>query len=112
MENPSGKLPVTFPLTDADAKQPCSDLVCNYNDKDFSEGVKSGWQVYFYKDVAYRFGHGLSYTDFEYTVAQKWTEVTPRTMIVTIRNVGDKPGREVAQLYVNFHATYTVPFPV
>lgn len=48
------------------------------------------------------FGHGLSYTQFEYTdlEVQATTTAAPVTVTVTVRNTGQRPGDEVLQLYV------------
>ena len=56
------------------------------------------------KEVAYPFGHGLSYTEFEYTnltlSAQELDEGGSLTVQVTVKNTGARAGKEVVQLYV------------
>ena len=52
---PSGKLPVTFPLSEDYTVPPCKGLRCEY-----TEGLMVGWRALHYKEVAYPFGHGLS----------------------------------------------------
>lgn len=53
----------------------------------------------------YPFGHGLSYTTFEYTsVELDKTEMTKDetvTVRVTVKNTGDRAGKEVVQLYLH-----------
>ena len=45
---------------------------------------------------AYPFGHGLGYTDWEY----ESLDTTPDSVRVRVRNTGDRPGREVVQIYL------------
>ncbi len=45
---------------------------------------------------AYPFGHGLGYTDWEY----ESLDTTPDSVRVRVRNAGDRPGREVVQIYL------------
>ena len=59
--NPGAKLPVTFPLQEADAIQPCENTTCEY-----TEGLFAGFPWYEDKEVAFPFGHGLSYAKFSY----------------------------------------------
>ncbi|GAA1614835.1 glycoside hydrolase family 3 C-terminal domain-containing protein [Actinoplanes couchii] len=95
--NPSGRLAETIPLRLPDTPA--------YLDFPGSEGaVRYGERLYVgYRhhdardlDVAYPFGHGLSYTTFEYSDL----DVTGLTVEVTVTNTGDRPGKEVVQLYV------------
>ena len=53
-------------------------------------------------DVAFPFGYGLSYTDFEYSgmSAVYNTETDSFDVTVTVTNVGDKAGKETVQIYV------------
>ena len=60
------------------------------------------------------FGHGLSYTTFEYTNASATatpTAYTDGNVQVTIKNTGNRLGAEVIQLYVSDHNT-AVEMPV
>jgi len=97
--NPSGKLPVTFPADEADAVPPCQGPVCEYKER-----LRGGWHVYDGKPVAFPFGHGLSYTAFEYISDQDWQLQGDgsRLLSIRVRNVGAVAGSEVAQLYVGF----------
>jgi beta-glucosidase len=71
----------------------------------YSEGVFVGYRGYdeLGIDVAYPFGHGLSYTKFDYADLEI-SDTSPRTgaIQVTFRvtNSGTRTGREVAQVYV------------
>ncbi len=93
-QNPSGKLPVTYPKSS-------NDLV-TYDHKgtdlayrDFSmNGFNPQWE----------FGHGLSYTDFSYSglkVGNEFGMDDEITISVTVKNTGTREGKEVVQLYVS-----------
>lgn len=105
---PSGKLPVTFPEKEQDALWPCpasswpwSAAKCSY-----TERLRGGWHVYDGKPVAFPFGFGLSYTDFEYGISQDWSAPVRgsdvRHLIIRVRNAGSVAGAEVVQLYLRF----------
>jgi beta-glucosidase len=91
--NPSGRLPITVPRS-------VGQLPYNFPFKPGSHGRDEG-QV---SGPLYAFGHGLSYTQFEYSRLQ----VTPErvkdrgtvSVSVDVRNVGALAGDEVVQLYV------------
>ena len=103
--NPSGKLPVTFPKalahTPAYFNYPGQGGKVHYH-----EGVFVGYRYYDTKQIEplYPFGHGLSYTSFAYsdlTVSTAdLTDTQELTVTATIRNVGNRAGAEVVQLYV------------
>lgn len=95
--NPSGKLPYTYPM------YPHSLGVYNHKP---SEESKSAEGMYDYGGGFYpqfEFGHGLSYTTFEYSnLGISATEFSPQdeiTIHVTLKNTGDRTGKEVVQLY-------------
>jgi beta-glucosidase len=59
---------------------------------------------YFTKPVAYPFGHGLSYTTFEYanlTAPAASPTADDLQVSVTVKNAGTVDGDEVVQLYLN-----------
>lgn len=103
--NPCGRLAETFPIRLEDT--PC---YMNFaNDKfnvDYTEGVFIGYRYYDIKKMAVQwpFGHGLSYTSFEYSNLrlEKETMKGQETAIVSVdvTNTGDRAGKEVVQLYV------------
>lgn len=66
--NPSGKLPVTFPQTQDDQKLSAEQYPGVNNTSTYSEGLEIGYRMYDMqnKSPAYPFGHGLSYTTFDY----------------------------------------------
>lgn len=103
--NPSGKLAETYPHALSDT--PCY----NYFPGDIStveyrESVYVGYRYYDSadKDVLFPFGHGLSYTSFEYSDLKLSADSIKDTDTVTvsfkIKNTGDADGAEVAQVYV------------
>lgn len=103
--NPSGRLAETYPLS-------CNDTptINNYPGGKITvehrEGIFIGYRYYdtAKKEVLFPFGYGLSYTEFAYsdlklsTKAMKDTDTLTATF--TIKNIGEKDGAEVAQLYV------------
>jgi beta-glucosidase len=95
--NPSGKLPVTFPkaLQDSPAygHYPGENLHVEY-----AEGIYVGYRGFDKHNVAplFAFGHGLSYTSFDYSGLR----IALPTVTVSVRNSGTRAGAEVAQLYL------------
>lgn len=97
--NPGGKLPVTMP-------RGVGQIPIYYNHK--ASGGRTHWQGD-YMDMSakplYPFGHGLSYTQFEYSNLQVTPEHatadTDVTIQVDVKNVGQVAGDEVVQLYVH-----------
>jgi len=70
-------------------------------------------------DVAYPFGYGLSYTDFEYSdltiteVKNTNNQTTAFNVSVTVTNTGDRAGKEVAQIYLQKpYSDYTRMFGI
>ncbi|TGV02170.1 glycoside hydrolase family 3 N-terminal domain-containing protein [Flavivirga rizhaonensis] len=104
--NPSGKLPVTFPRT-------LGQVPIYYNMKNTGRPIPPNNPKEDYKSnyidspntPLYPFGHGLSYTNFEYSDVQLSATTIGSsdtlTASVTITNTGDYDGSEVAQLYVH-----------
>ena len=76
-------------------------------DSKYTEGLLVGYRWFDTKGVpvAYAFGHGLSYVDFEYSgfVASKkaYKEGDVIKVSFKLKNTGDMPAEEVAQLYVS-----------
>lgn len=68
----------------------------------YEEGIYVGYRYFdtFGKEVSYPFGHGLSYTTFEYTMEEAAIEGDRCRMKVGVRNSGKVAGRESVQLYV------------
>lgn len=107
--NPSGKLPVTFPRN-------VGQVPIYYNHKntgrpylgDYSEPLSDRVYLSKYRDVKnsplYPFGHGLSYTEFEYSdislSQNKMNQDGKINAFVFVRNKGPYDGEEVVQLYI------------
>lgn len=105
--NPSGKLPVTFPVRLEDngahalgAYDPSS------TEAHYSEGIFVGYRWAQKKDIKplFAFGHGLSYTTFSYSEAEisrtTMSENGKVTVSVNVTNTGDREGKEIVQLYI------------
>jgi len=100
--NPSGKLPMTFPRN-------VGQVPIYYNYKHTGRPTLPGQDVVFwshYQDVEnsplYVFGHGLSYTNFEYSDLKITVNAKERvTVAFSLKNTGERKGKEVAQLYLN-----------
>lgn len=99
--NPSGKLTETFPLSLEDTPTGEGDPNA-FTDK-YAEGIFVGYRYYdsFGVKVAYPFGHGLSYSNFEYSnlKVQKDGD-TDYTVTFDIKNNSKVKGKEIAQVYV------------
>ncbi|MFF8595862.1 glycoside hydrolase family 3 C-terminal domain-containing protein [Streptomyces sp. NPDC015220] len=102
MVNPSGKLAETIPLRLEDSPSHLS-FPGEEGRVRYGEGVFVGYRGYDARhcEVAYPFGHGLSYTTFAYSglrVAQD-EEGAAFTVSLTVTNTGGRTGREVVQIY-------------
>jgi beta-glucosidase len=125
--NPSGKLPLTFPKSEADlphpvhvappkqdAARPAPKLpgapgmigmamgIGPWFDLHYDEGLKVGYKWYDAekKPVLFPFGFGLSYTSFAYS----GLAVTPgesTNVSFTLKNTGKRSGSEIAQVYAS-----------
>ena len=125
--NPSGKLPMTFPVSYFDipssfnfphnyrggnsidlaallggstSKKPVKDVTYT----DYAEGIWVGYRYFATagKPVSYPFGYGLSYTTFAYSKSVVKVEKNGNvTATVTVTNTGSVAGKEVVELYVS-----------
>jgi len=112
--NPSGKLPLTFPNVEnetqisqvqwpglPDATKPTYSF--------YTEKLTVGYRYYDAHNIGFTtgfpFGHGLSYTSFEYNELK----VSNLTVTFAVKNSGKVAGAEVAQLYLGFPAAAGEP---
>lgn len=99
--NPSGKLPFTFPKRLADspahALNDYQPLICHY-----AEDLLMGYRWFDTKGIEplFPFGHGLSYTSFEYGEPVVETDGDAVVVRMKITNTGSRAGRETVQLYI------------
>jgi len=87
--NPAGRLSMTWYKSAADLP--------DIDDYDIINNPRT--YMYFEKPVQYPFGHGLSYTEFDYTGLSISREAGGYTVSCCVRNTGARAGEEVAQLY-------------
>jgi len=95
---PNGRLPIMMPETANDTVQIGKDAEVEY-----SEGLLTSYRSPHFK-AAFPFGHGLTYTTFEFSDAQQThAECEAAACVaVTVRNTGQVAGEEVVQAYVHF----------
>ena len=115
--NPSGKLPMTFPVAYFDHPSsknfPYENRTANQGrgprgpvkDVDYTNYEEGIWVGYRYfekahKDVSYPFGFGLSYTSFSYGKPVIKATADGFTATVTVTNTGSVAGKEAVELYV------------
>lgn len=103
--NPSARLPETFPLKLEDNPSYLS-YIGEGDVVEYREGIFVGYRYYDKKkmDVLFPFGHGLSYTTFEYsdlrTDKDRMKDTDSMKVFVDVTNTGKRAGKEVVQLYV------------
>jgi beta-glucosidase len=123
---PGGKLPVTFParLEDAPARSPnhperiappppagAGPAAAEPSPVSFSEGILVGYRWYDGENIAplFPFGHGLSYTRFEYSNLAVERSRDGFDVTFTLRNTGVWKGSEVPQVYLGPASGSPVP---
>ena len=117
--NPTGKLPVTFPRTlrHSPAHRAPRNFPGVGRTVHYDEDVFVGYRHFDREEIEplFPFGHGLSYTAFEYTdlavEAGSWEGEGSLGISFTVTNAGGRDGAEVAQLYVGPELS-VVPRPV
>jgi beta-glucosidase len=128
--NPSAKLPITFPRSEADLPhpkvvKPGPESIANYRQREvwkqiaaglapfqvtYDEGVKVGYKWYDaeHKAVLFPFGYGLSYTTYSYSNLKVTPGKNPRVTF-TVTNTGSRAGAEVAEVYASLPAAAAEP---
>lgn len=115
--NPSGKLPFTFPARLEDNGAHKLGEYPGNGEVTYNEGIFVGYRWVDKEKIKplFSFGHGLSYTTFEYgkVVADKKSMTTDDkiTFSINIKNTGSRDGEEVIQLYISDKKA-SVPRPV
>ena len=118
--NPSGKLPMTFPVNYMDHlssrnfpdeysrflqrnRYRSRTAVKDIDYTDYAEGIWVGYRLFDTRDieVSYPFGYGLSYTSFSYDKPSVKASEDGFTASVTVTNTGSVAGREVVEVYVS-----------
>ena len=103
--NPSGKLPLSFPVRNEDNPAFLS-FRSELGKTVYTDDVFVGYRHYekVGKKVNFPFGHGLSYTTFEYnklSVSKSGDELESSvTVLVDVKNTGSRAGAEVIQVYI------------
>ncbi len=124
--NPSGRLPMTFPLALEDhgssanfpmegapmslmsmlsnkKDKPAEELIENVDYTKYDEGIYVGYRHFDKKnlEVSYPFGFGLSYTEFSYNMMDIKVIEGNIEISVQVENTGMVPGKEVVEIYVS-----------
>lgn len=106
--NPSGKLNVSFPRSTGNT--PCFyNFYAGDREQEFDKGGSyeepDGHYIFERPYALWNFGHGKSYTTFDYTDsrvnASTFSPDDTITVEVDVHNSGTRPGKEVVQVYVN-----------
>jgi beta-glucosidase len=99
--NPSGRLAETIPLRLEDTAAALN-FPGEHGHVRYGEGLFVGYRWYDSRDidVSYAFGHGLSYTTFEYADASVSSDAAGLTVRVSVTNTGERSGAEIVQAYV------------
>ena len=105
--NPSGKLPFTFPVRLADnSAHALGEYPGDHTKVTYKEGIFVGYRWHDKQKLKplFCFGHGLSYTSFQYgKISMDKKEMTADetiTVKVRVKNTGYREGKEIVQLYI------------
>ncbi len=92
--NPSGKLPISFPGS-------VGNIPVYYN---YKPSARRGYNLGFDVTPLFAFGHGLSYTTFQYNNLKLSSSTIKKngntTLSVDVKNTGNRKGAEVVQMYI------------
>lgn len=97
MNNPSGKLAETFPRNIGDVLS-LKNYPGDFKKTEYNEKLMVGYRHFDTNNIEpeYEFGFGLSYTTFAYSDLQ----INGNEVSFTLKNIGNIPGKETAQLYL------------
>ena len=112
--DPGGRLPITFPATSGQGPITRPEEYPGVDgDARYDEGILIGYRWYDQhgQQPQFPFGHGLSYGDFRYGAPHLDVDEPTGTATTTVEvtNIGDRPGSDVAQLYVTSPPAATEP---
>jgi len=115
--NPSGRLSLTFPKRLEDVSSH-GHFHSSHGKVRYAEDLFVGYKHYHHRDISpqFHFGHGLSYTTFEYSNLNLSKPVMTNgdvklTATLTVKNTGSIPGTEVVQLYLTLPTTSELTHP-
>ncbi|WP_419805643.1 beta-glucosidase family protein [Terriglobus sp.] len=124
--NPTGKLAMTFPASEADLPHPTiAHLAPGMQDTSssgvntgtgtgysvsYDEGLKVGYKWYEseHKQPLFPFGFGLSYTTYAYSGLK--TDASAKSVTFSVKNTGKRAGTEVAEVYATLPDAAGEPF--
>ena len=101
--NPSGKLAETFPAKYEDCAKAKNGQFGKWGEIKLEEGLYYGYRHFDRAHIApaFCFGHGLSYTTFEYSGLKLQADKNKNVKLTfTVKNTGKKAGAETVQVYV------------
>lgn len=105
--NPSGKLPFTFPVSLKDNGAHTLGEYPGSGEITYNEGIFVGYRWVDKEKIKplFSFGHGLSYTTFQYGKVsadkKEMAESDKITFSVNVKNTGNRDGQEIVQLYIS-----------
>jgi beta-glucosidase len=102
--DPGGRLPVTFGRRAADYPTNTTERFPGVDDTvAYDEGVFVGYRYFDREGIEprYPFGHGLSYTTFEYGEPTVECDSDHVNLTIPVRNTGERRGSEIVQVYVH-----------
>ncbi|SCV72398.1 BQ2448_3935 [Microbotryum intermedium] len=114
--NPSGKLPMTFPLEDNPSFESFGLTSPTPEASHYTEGIFMGYRHYDHDRITplFPFGFGLSYTSFSLS-SLSFTPLSPQaesTLTLKVRNTGSIEGRSVVQVYLRALGERSVERPM
>jgi beta-glucosidase len=120
LENPSGKLPISFPRSEADTPRSSPErwpgvMINGTLTATYSEGLRIGYRDYVASGTKpqFSFGYGLSYTEFSISLVKMKVSIRgQRRQIVidtSVKNVGKRFGSEVPQVYLGLPSSTQEP---
>ena len=112
--NPSGRLPLTFPASNTDTPLSTPEQYPGVNGTvNYTEKLLIGYRWWDSMKVVplFCFGHGLSYTKFTYEslVIDAISQLPNVIVTFTVSNTGQRAGREIPQMYIEFPITTGEP---